>query len=409
MKIDKIPLSKLNRQDVFSLGMSLLEAGLLESVQSVYNLLVGKFQYDKLNILLAKFLEKYKDNQLVGHLIQMMLEPIETNRPDFLNLQVSLPSWFDVQAAFQFERGSHLMDKLVAQDRFNLTSARYTTLKPLDESFLNNTSKDEQNERKSVGRVKESQVIGQKEPHRSQSTFAKRGKRETSNQNSPNIYKNQNSSKIDPFLKTGDDLAANYYTFKNEQPTSNYIDQSHKHSAYDSNQIKENTNTTNAHAFNFSPNREDFKDQSKPNKSNVVVMKDVRTSDNEDLYEKNQISKFLKGANGNIYKSIEDSRVELNDKGEQVERIFIKYIPISENESKEAHSYLERQSHEGVTSPTKKGDMFATDAESIVISGNNNKFQNEFEAPQQSTPKTNKEPVKQTLSEFLKTYSQNNQ
>jgi hypothetical protein len=394
-----------------------LEAGLLDSIQGIYNFLVGKFQYDRLNAYVAKFMDKYKDNQLIMYLMQMMLEPVESNRPDFLTLQAGLPSWFDVQVAIQYDRGSQLVDKLVTPGRNQQSSLKSNDPYPLDDSFINNTSKEDpsmnQIERKSVGRITESKIIGSRDNSKGRSTFGQN--------NRSNDFRNQDlasplkQNRVDLFANQNLDEQAQYYTFEAREQliNNNYNTQKNSNNGHypDSNSYKGHQRPQ-AYSYpdshpsqTFKQDMEHFSTSVKPNNSPMVI-KDIRSSDNEDLYEKNHISKYLRGANGNIYKSMEDSRIEKNDKGELVEKIFIKYVPVSSNEMDEAERYLERKSVPRNDSPDRRGISPGKQTESIVLPERKNEFlENDFEMPKPVPEQP--QPTKQTLSQFLKNYSQN--
>jgi len=366
----------------------------------------------------AKFMDKYKDNQLIMYLMQMMLEPVESNRPDFINLQAGLPSWFDVQVAIQYDRGSQLIDKFVLPNRNQQSSLKSNDPYPLDDSFINNTSKEDpsfkQVERKSVGRVTDSKVIGQRDNSKGRSTIGQ--------ENRQNSYRNQELSspnrrdKLDMFANQNVDGQAKYYTFeaRDQHQEDHYSPnkysgngQFQKNELYKNNQRYQtfSYSDNNPPAQNFKLDVNFVSTSNKPSNGPMVI-KDARVNDNEDLYEKNQISKYLRGANGNLYKSMEDSRIEKNDKGEMVEKIFIKYVPISSDELAEAEKYLERKSVPRNESPNRRGASPGKQTESIVISGQKTDlYENDFEMPKPVPEQP--QPGKQTLSQFLKNYSQN--
>lgn len=394
-----------------------MEAGLLDSIQGIYNLLLGKFQYDRLNAYTAKFMDKYKDNQLIMYLMQMMLEPVESSRPDFINLQAGLPSWFDVQVAIQYDRGSQLVDKLVLPGRNQQSSLKSNDPYPLDDSFLDNTSKDDPTfknvGRKSLGRITDSNVIGQRDNSKGRSTFGQEHR--NNSYNTQEVYSQNRRDKIDMFANQNADAQGKYYTFEardqhqadlhnpQKYPSKGHFQENDQYKGNQRSQTLSYSDHHTAQTFNQDVNPSG--NYNKPGNGPVVI-KDARDNDNEDLYEKNHISKYLRGANGNLYKSMEDSRVEKNDKGELVERIFIKYVPISPNELPEAEKYLERKSVPRDESPNRRGVSPGKQTESIVISGQRgDPYENDFEMPK-SAP-VQQPPGKQTLSQFLKNYSQN--
>ena len=78
--------------------MCLLEAGLLEPVQAVYNRLKGTFEREKLMRFIERFREIYADLPSLCELIGKLLELDENKRVDFVELGKSLPSWNEVRA-----------------------------------------------------------------------------------------------------------------------------------------------------------------------------------------------------------------------------------------------------------------------------------------------------------------------
>ena len=80
------------KSDIFSLGLSILEMGLLKSVQTIYGL-NDNFDDRALEELLGEFEVKYEDNPLLFTSVQKMLEINEEERPDFIGLKSALPEY----------------------------------------------------------------------------------------------------------------------------------------------------------------------------------------------------------------------------------------------------------------------------------------------------------------------------
>lgn len=76
--------------------MCLLEAGLLESVQGVYDTDAGKFKPEKLDALIQKFSKRYAGAWALTSLLQNLLTLDLEARRDFIQLKADLPEWFDL-------------------------------------------------------------------------------------------------------------------------------------------------------------------------------------------------------------------------------------------------------------------------------------------------------------------------
>lgn len=94
----RIIISEVIRVAAFSLGLCLLEAGILESVQGVYDLEKAKFVTAELERLLAKFVRKYNGNTAILNLVQGLLRLDVAARRDFVQLKTELPDWFEMYA-----------------------------------------------------------------------------------------------------------------------------------------------------------------------------------------------------------------------------------------------------------------------------------------------------------------------
>jgi hypothetical protein len=90
-----------SRMDVFSMGLVLLEAGLLESIQSIFDANKGVFNHGKLAFFLKKFYMLYGDSSLVSNWVTKMLRADWHQRPDFLDIKAGLPNWYQVKVAIE--------------------------------------------------------------------------------------------------------------------------------------------------------------------------------------------------------------------------------------------------------------------------------------------------------------------
>ena len=81
-----------HKSDMFALGLSILEAGVMRSVQGIYGI-SDNFEPKILDELLNEFEERYQDNPLLFTSVRKMLEVNEDERPDFISLKSALPEY----------------------------------------------------------------------------------------------------------------------------------------------------------------------------------------------------------------------------------------------------------------------------------------------------------------------------
>lgn len=104
------------KSDVFSLGLVILEAGLLQNVQVIYQP-DGSVDRQVLTVCLNQFSELYKDNPLLLSSVRKMVEVDEMLRPDFGSLKAVMPGYEKIKAYF-----STLNCKQVFSDNFKSNS-----------------------------------------------------------------------------------------------------------------------------------------------------------------------------------------------------------------------------------------------------------------------------------------------
>jgi hypothetical protein len=81
-----------HKADIFALGLAILEAGVMKSIQGIYGI-SDNFEPRVLDELLNDFEDKYQDNPLLFTSLRKMLEMNEEERPDFINLKSALPEY----------------------------------------------------------------------------------------------------------------------------------------------------------------------------------------------------------------------------------------------------------------------------------------------------------------------------
>ena len=82
---------------MFSLGLVLLELGLLLSIQNVYEKAKNRFSHFSLQKFIEKFTVKYNPRSILSQVLVLMLETDEEARPDFITLSHRLPNYNEVE------------------------------------------------------------------------------------------------------------------------------------------------------------------------------------------------------------------------------------------------------------------------------------------------------------------------
>lgn len=91
------------KSDVFSLGMTILEAGLMKLFSDVYpdNNKSTEINEHDLQENIDEFSRKFQDNPLLVTTVSKMLEVKENNRPDFINIKGAIPSYSEILEYFE--------------------------------------------------------------------------------------------------------------------------------------------------------------------------------------------------------------------------------------------------------------------------------------------------------------------
>lgn len=92
---------------MFSLGLCVLEAGLMRGIQTIYDDMNGQFLDHELEAFIDEFANKYQDNPLLITTVRKMLEINEAARPDFINIKNAIPPYEEVCDYFEHLRGQN--------------------------------------------------------------------------------------------------------------------------------------------------------------------------------------------------------------------------------------------------------------------------------------------------------------
>ncbi len=87
-----------HQSDSFSLGLTILEASLLHSVQSIYSL--DNVDNSVLENYIQEFEEKYQESPLLCSVVRKMLEIDEKERVDFISLKQVMPDYEEIVEYF---------------------------------------------------------------------------------------------------------------------------------------------------------------------------------------------------------------------------------------------------------------------------------------------------------------------
>lgn len=111
------------KSDVFTLGLAILEAGVMHDVTQIYKRSSNSIDRAMLLGFLTAFESRYAENPLVVAIVKKMLEVEESQRPDFLMLKYSLPSYEEVLRYFQ-DQSSRMGSNLQRQPSFNMNTSK---------------------------------------------------------------------------------------------------------------------------------------------------------------------------------------------------------------------------------------------------------------------------------------------
>lgn len=114
----------------------MLEMGLLESVQSVYDFRKGRFDQDRLETLMSQFDKLYDSFPLLPILLRQMLVFDQVSRFSFRKIKKALPNWDELE--MQFSRESQLINDFCI--RGSTSGAQYLQI-PCSKEALHISSK----------------------------------------------------------------------------------------------------------------------------------------------------------------------------------------------------------------------------------------------------------------------------
>lgn len=106
------------KSDVYSLGLILLECGILQSIQSIYDFKYYVIDEDILDRCLILLAEYYPDNTLLVSTIGKMLEFNYINRPSFKEIIGKLPDFDTIKQYFKNEKLNNFTGKIFNGGRF---------------------------------------------------------------------------------------------------------------------------------------------------------------------------------------------------------------------------------------------------------------------------------------------------
>jgi len=145
----------LTKSDVFSVGLVILEAGICKKIGEIYKTEGSGFGYGILNVLLGIFETKFKDNNLLTTTVRKMLEPLEGNRPDFIEIKAKLPPYGMIKEYF---REAPMNQEAHSSIKNSLQGNKI-------ESLFSNKENLNPKKHKGFGSTNEGVQIGQKLPH----------------------------------------------------------------------------------------------------------------------------------------------------------------------------------------------------------------------------------------------------
>lgn len=104
-----------SKSDIFSLGLTILEAGIMKSIQSIYS--GDTIDVKCLEELIQEFEMKNDDNPLLYSTVRKLLEIEEDERPDFPQLNGALPDFKEIQDYF-YKLENNLIEQEPEEEEF---------------------------------------------------------------------------------------------------------------------------------------------------------------------------------------------------------------------------------------------------------------------------------------------------
>lgn len=142
VKVNRLETLKHNsfKSDTFSLGLVLLEAATLQSIQGIY-MENRRIDFDKISILLEEAKKRYFECNVLITSLGRMLEGDEDRRTDFIYLNNNLPSYQKIVEYYQSKQGMN--SELSIVDSFDVSKSLNVSKREGSVSFSMNRGQRE--------------------------------------------------------------------------------------------------------------------------------------------------------------------------------------------------------------------------------------------------------------------------
>lgn len=326
------------KSDVFSLGLCILEAGLVRPIQSIYDDANMQFLEEELECLIEEFAVKYPDNPLLITTVRKMLECKEAARPDFNNIKSAIPCYNEVCEYFDIVKVNTDAHEPDLTDPYLMHGGQQPQQFNQHQSYPSHQN--------GYSRQHDPQALstpnygGHGHGHQEVEVQAHR---------QPQHYGGQ--SQVHGGSHHG---YGNQHTNYDSHPQTVHHD-----SGYTSGQNYQNSSHGQSHAqpqnnYLTSGLKSSHHTQSTEHSNNVSSHNAGNGSGNTKMID------------GKLYKEVSETKTEINDQGQSVKRIYVKYVPADSGT---------RTSHASHTPVMSSGNTRVSHGQHHVTSGNTSSYQ----------------------------------
>ena len=314
------------KSDVFSLGLCILEAGLIRPLDQIFDDSASQISFPALKGFIQEFGDKYNENPLLVTTLGKMLEMNEASRPDFINIKGAIPPYSDILE--YFERGDD--SEYYEEDFTDPHRGAHNNGHP-----------------QHMNMPPHAHQMNPVPPHYNHPPQHRPP--QNHNQVPPNHNPHQNIN-IDPYSrKPAQD-------FRQAPASQNYSHSNSQNSMYYQREVGGNA-MKDIHGFDKNAS------QNLGHTSGRVNLPHHNKPSSQYGGTKTENTGKTKIIEGKLYREVREERTEVNEKGQSVKRVYIRYIPSDENDhpgtrfgnmhqSTETHSTQHHSMHSQHNVPT---------------------------------------------------------
>ena len=283
------------KADVFSLGLTILEAGIMKSVQSVYNK-EGGIDYGILEEFLLDLERKFQENPLLYTSVRKMLEIDEEERPDFLTLKSAMPE-YEVVSDYLYKLENGLIDDDEDdQEQFDDFNSEFANMDQGSYNLINDPRRNSMPETASVNGLqfqpienRPIQITPQPQHNKVQSIPNDNNYYQTNNQNYQNTTQNYQIQDLNSPIKSETNHNSNfdnYHFYQSPEQLNHFIPEPVPKTNYvRSNAPSMPNKIENNNFFDFQPNSNQYFNKGTPSTQMSEISSNPKSSDKYSLYD----------------------------------------------------------------------------------------------------------------------------